>query len=88
MKAAHQKTPSIESRMSTTETSNQEPKTPTSSDSKTSNERKNFRREDSNCEKKGRKSVSVSPDRNRHVHVKEEGEDMIIEAFNLIYILM
>lgn len=70
---SYQKTSSIESRMSTTETSNAEPKTPTSTDSRTSNEKKNVRREDSTCEKKNRKSVSVSPDRNKHVHLKDEG---------------
>ncbi|XP_023310807.1 uncharacterized protein LOC108904616 isoform X2 [Anoplophora glabripennis] len=72
-RAPYQKTPSVESRMSTTETSNPEPKTPTSTDSRTSNEKRNLRREDSACDKKNRKSVSVSPDRNRHVHLKEEG---------------
>ncbi|KAJ8916608.1 hypothetical protein NQ315_000253 [Exocentrus adspersus] len=63
------KTPSAESRVSTTETSNQEPKTPTSTDSKTSNERMNSKRE----EARTRKSASVSPERSRHVHVKGEG---------------
>ncbi|VEN42637.1 unnamed protein product [Callosobruchus maculatus] len=66
--ANHQQTSSIESsRKSTTET-NQEPKTPTSSDSKTSNEKK------TESEKsKGRKSTSVSPERSKHVHLKDEG---------------
>jgi hypothetical protein len=58
----HQKTPSLESRKSTTDA---EPKTPTSSDSKTGSERKKVE------EKKQRKSASVSPDR-KHVHVKDE----------------
>ncbi|RZC33212.1 MIP-T3 domain containing protein [Asbolus verrucosus] len=58
----HQKTPSLESRKSTTDA---EPKTPTSSDSKTGSDRKKI------DEKKQRKSTSVSPDR-KHVHVKDE----------------
>uniref|UniRef100_A0AAR5Q6L1 Uncharacterized protein n=1 Tax=Dendroctonus ponderosae TaxID=77166 RepID=A0AAR5Q6L1_DENPD len=56
-----QKTPSIDSKKSTTEASNCDPKTPNSSES------------DKKKEKKGRKSVSVSPDRNRHVHMQHDG---------------
>lgn len=58
----HQKTPSLESKKSTTDA---EPKTPTSSESKTGSEKKKIE------EKKQRKSVSISPDR-KHVHVKDE----------------
>ncbi|XP_049824601.1 dual specificity protein kinase splA isoform X2 [Aethina tumida] len=73
-KGLHQKTPSIESKKSTTETSNVEPKTPTSSDSKTSLEKRNSQMDKKEpSEKKGRKSASVSPDR-KHVHVKEEDQ--------------
>lgn len=72
---SHQKTPSAESKKSTTETSNLDGKTGSSSDSKTSNcDKKNsivVERKDG--EKKARKSVSVSPDRIKHVSVKEDG---------------
>ncbi|KAJ8931384.1 hypothetical protein NQ314_015709 [Rhamnusium bicolor] len=77
IKISHQKTPSVDSKKSTTETSNQEPRTPTSSDSKVSNDKKNFstnERKDISSEKKMRKSVSVSPDRNKHVQLREEGK--------------
>lgn len=64
----HQKTPSIESKKSTTETSNNaEPKTPNSSESEKKKEAKKE-------EKKSRKSVSISPDRARHVHLMHDGE--------------
>ncbi|CAH2005749.1 unnamed protein product [Acanthoscelides obtectus] len=65
--ASHQKTPSIESRKSTTENANQEPKTPPTSSS--SGEKRIGEAERS----KGRKSTSVSPERSKHVHLKEEG---------------
>lgn len=78
-KINHQKTPSCESKKSTTETSNVDGKTGSSSDSKTSNcDKKNsitVERKDN--EKKVRKSVSVSPDRSKHVHVKEDGMNLI-----------
>ncbi|XP_066251772.1 uncharacterized protein [Euwallacea similis] len=61
----HQKTPSIESKKSTTETSNVEPKTPNSSES---DKKKEPKKED----KKARKSVSISPDRVRHVHLMHD----------------
>ncbi|KAJ8984040.1 hypothetical protein NQ317_012264 [Molorchus minor] len=72
---AHQKTPSIESKKSTTETSNQEPKTPTSTDSKISNEKRTIGigEKKEGGEKKIRKSQSVSPERSKHVHLKDEG---------------
>lgn len=79
----HQKTPSVESKKSD---GGIEPKTSTSSDSKTSNQKssstssdmKNDRTmslpafpEAKGVEKKQRKSTSVSPDR-KHVHMKED----------------
>lgn len=75
-KTNHQKTPSIDSKKSTTETSyNQEPKTTSSSESKHSNEKKMSisGRKDNLSERKLRKSVSVSPERGKH-HLHEEGK--------------
>lgn len=75
-KINHQKTPSIDSKKSTTETSyNQEPKTTSSSESKHSNEKKMSicGRKDNLVERKLRKSVSVSPDRGKH-HLHEDGK--------------
>ncbi|XP_076256716.1 uncharacterized protein LOC143194050 isoform X3 [Rhynchophorus ferrugineus] len=66
-----QKTPSIESRKSTTETLIAEAKTPTSldGDKKTAERReKDSKRDD----RKGRKSLSISPDRAKHVHMLPE----------------
>lgn len=76
-KINHQKTPSIDSKKSTTETSyNQEPKTTSSSESKHSNEKKMSIsvRKDNLSERKLRKSVSVSPERGKH-HMHEEGKE-------------
>lgn len=71
----HQKTPSIDSKKSTTETSfNQEPKTTSSSDSKHSNDKKmsiSGNRKD--YEKKLRKSNSVSPERGKQ-NLHEDGK--------------
>lgn len=76
-KINHQKTPSIESKKSATETSfNQEPKTTSSSDSKHSNDRKMSiagNRKDHVNDKKLRKSHSVSPERGKH-HLNEDGK--------------
>ncbi|XP_030760269.1 uncharacterized protein LOC115885471 isoform X2 [Sitophilus oryzae] len=77
-KLFHQKTPSIESRKSTTETSNFDPKTPNST---TDSDRKNAEKREKDAvskkeDKKGRKSVSVSPDRIKHVHLMHEGSGM------------
>ncbi|XP_050301938.1 homeobox protein 4 isoform X3 [Anthonomus grandis grandis] len=70
LKHIHQKTPSIESKKSTTETSNFEPKTPNSSES----DRKNLDKKDAKKEdRKSRKSVSVSPDRIKHVQLLHDG---------------
>ncbi|KAL1500837.1 hypothetical protein ABEB36_006268 [Hypothenemus hampei] len=67
IKQLHQKAPSIESKKSTTETSNFEPKTPNSSESDKKNPA------GKKDEKKVRKSTSVSPDRAKHVHVIHDG---------------
>lgn len=76
-KISHQKTPSMESKKSATETNyNQEPKTTSSSESKHSNERKisiSGNRKENLTEKKLRKSHSVSPDRGKH-QLHEDGE--------------
>ncbi|CAG9772726.1 unnamed protein product [Ceutorhynchus assimilis] len=70
--AHHQKTPSIESKKSTTETSNFDPKTPNSSESdrKTVMDKKESKKE----ERKSRKSQSVSPDRVKHVHLLTDSQ--------------
>lgn len=69
-KQVHQKTPSIESKKSTTETSN-DPKTPNSSES---DKKKDKDKDGKKDEKKtSRKSMSVSPDRTRHVHLLHDG---------------
>lgn len=79
-KITHQKTPSIDSKKSTTETSfNQEAKTTSSSESKHSNEKKmsiSGSRKDIFNEKKLRKSHSVSPERGKHLH--EDGKFICI----------
>ncbi|XP_050512489.1 uncharacterized protein LOC126888355 isoform X2 [Diabrotica virgifera virgifera] len=70
-KIVHQKTPSLETQKSITETNN-EPKTPSSSESKNSSDKKSDKKE-TGSDKKSRKSTSISPDR-KHVQLKEEGQ--------------
>lgn len=88
-KISHQKTPSLESRKSTTEMSyNQEPKTTSSSESKHSNDRKmsiSGNRKDHLNDKKLRKSHSVSPDRGKH-HMHEDGKSYLNMSDNAILI--
>ncbi|XP_057651088.1 uncharacterized protein LOC130890783 isoform X2 [Diorhabda carinulata] len=68
-KIVHQKPPSSDTQKSITET-NARPKTPTSSDSKNSTEKKSQVKETS-IDKKLTKSTSVSPDR-KHVQLKDD----------------
>lgn len=73
----HQKTPSVDSKKSTTEINfNQDPKTTSSSESKHSNDKKmsiSGNRKDFFNEKKLRKSISVSPDRGKQL-LHEDGK--------------